>query len=194
MSGMLRRDLPPAELQAWRERLVADGELVEVRVEGWTGARWAPGADADILATLERGRVPRRWRPLATTTDEEAVFLSPLDPVSARGRAKPLFDFDYTWEVYTPLEKRKFGYYVLPVLWGDRLVARFDARLDRAGRTLVLLGLWLEDERLATDDAFIEAFARGMTRFLRFLGADRVSAERVTQRAIRRRLEVSAPG
>jgi uncharacterized protein YcaQ len=189
MSGMLRRDLPAAELQAWRERQVADGELVEVRVEGWTGPRWAPGADADILATIERGRVPRRWRPLETTTDEEAVFLSPLDPVSARGRAKPLFDFDYTWEVYTPLEKRKYGYYVLPVLWGDRLVARFDARLDRAGRTLVLLGLWLEDERLATDDAFIEAFARGMTRFLRFLDADRVAAERVTQRAIRQRLE-----
>jgi uncharacterized protein YcaQ len=113
--------------------------------------------------------------------------------VSARGRAKPLFDFDYTWEVYTPLEKRRYGYYVLPVLWGDRLVARFDARLDRAERTLVVLGLWLEDERLATDDAFIEAFARGMSRFLGFLDADRVDVTRVPQPAIRARL-VGPPG
>lgn len=184
---LLQRTVSADELATWRERLLADGELIEVRVEGWTGPRWALGSDAAVLATLERGRVPRQWRPLETTTDEEAVFLSPLDPVSARGRARQLFDFDYTWEVYTPAHKRRFGYYVLPVLWGDRLVARFDARLDRASRTLVLLGLWLEDERLATDGAFIDAFARGMTRFLAFLGADRLDADRVTQRAIRAR-------
>jgi uncharacterized protein YcaQ len=192
VNGLLQRTVPAAELATWRERLLADGELIEVRVEGWTGPRWALGPDAAVLATLERGRVPRRWGPLETTTEDEAVFLSPLDPVSARGRARQLFDFDYTWEVYTPAHKRRFGYYVLPVLWGDRLVARFDARLDRAGRTLVLLGLWLEDERLATDDAFIDAFARGMTRFLAFLGADRLDAERITQRAIRARW-VSGP-
>jgi uncharacterized protein YcaQ len=188
MTSFLRRPVTPAEMAAWRAQRLADGDLLEVRVEGWTGPRWAPGADAEILATLERGRVPRRWRPLDTTTDEEAVFLSPLDPVSARGRAKPLFDFEYTWEVYTPAEKRRYGYYVLPVLWGDRLVARFDARLDRPNRTLVLLGLWLEDERLATDEAFIEAFARGMDRFVAFLDADGVAADGVRQPMIRSRL------
>jgi uncharacterized protein YcaQ len=182
---LLQRTVGNAELVAWRERLLADGELVEVRVEGWTGPRWALGADIDVLATLERGRVPRRWRPLETTTSEEAVFLSPLDPVSARGRAATLFDFDYKWEVYTPAPKRRFGYYVLPVLWGDRLVARFDARFERTSGSLVLLGLWLEDEALAFDAAFAAAFARGMTRFQAFLGAGRLDAERVTQRAIR---------
>ena len=121
------------------------------------------------------------------------MFLSPLDPVSARGRAATLFDFDYKWEVYTPAAKRRFGYYVLPVLWGDRLVARFDARFERTSGSLVLLGLWLEDEALASDDAFATAFARGMTRFRAFLGADRLDAERVTQRAIRTAL-VSGPG
>ena len=70
-------------------------------------------------------------------------------------------------------------------MWGDRLVARFDARLDRAGRTLVLLGLWLEDDGLADDDPFAAAFARGMDRFRRFLDADRVDAAAVGQRAIR---------
>lgn len=190
---LLQRRVPSTELVAWRERLLADGDLIEVQVEGWNGPRWALGTDVDVLATLERGRIPRRWRPIETTTTEEAVFLSPLDPVSARGRAATLFDFDYKWEVYTPAAKRRFGYYVLPVLWGDRLVARFDARFERTSGSLVLLGLWLEDEALAFDDAFVTAFARGMTRFGGFLGADRLDAERVTHREIRGAL-VSGPG
>ena len=109
---------------------------------------YALASDAELLTDLSAGRVPKAWTPLATTTTEEAVFLAPLDPVSARGRAKVLFDFDYIWEVYKPVEKRKFGYYTLPVLWGDRLVARFDSKLDRATNTFVVLGFWLEDEAL----------------------------------------------
>jgi uncharacterized protein YcaQ len=101
-----------------------------------------------------------------------------------------LFDFDYIWEVYTPAPKRKFGYYALPVLWGDRLVARFDGRFDRAGSTFAILGLWLEDDALAEDEAFIEAFARGIERMRGFLGADRIDADAVRQRAIRGRLKV----
>ena len=93
-------------------------------------------------------------------------FLSPLDPVSARGRAKPLFGFDYVWEVYKPAELRSFGYYTMPILWGDRLVGRFDPKLDRSTGTLVINGLWLEDRALARDAAFGEALERGMARFV----------------------------
>jgi uncharacterized protein YcaQ len=177
-----------AAVAAWRQRAVDAGVLIELQVEGWRGPRWALADDADDLATVASGRVPRAWRPKESTTTEEATFLAPLDPVSARKRAKPLFDFDYTWEVYTPAPKRKFGYYALPVLWGDRLVARFDGRLDRATSTFAILGLWLEDEGLATDDAFIQAFARGIERMRGFLGAERVDPLGVPQRSIRRRL------
>ena len=100
-----------------------------------------------LIEALEGGRIPAAWAPLETTTEEEATFLSPLDPVSARGRAKPLFGFDYVWEVYKPVEKRTFGYYTMPILWGDRLVGRFDPKLDRSTGTLVINGLWLEDVR-----------------------------------------------
>ena len=131
----------------------------------------ALGADAALLAELEAGRVPADWAPLETTTDEEATFLSPLDPVSARGRAKPLFGFDYVWEVYKPVEKRSFGYYTLPILWGDRLVGRFDPKLDRTTGTLVINGLWLEDDALARDPAFGDALAAGMKRFVGLLEA-----------------------
>jgi uncharacterized protein len=173
---------------AWRKRAVDEGALIEVSVEGWRGPRWALATDRAALETIEKGRVPRAWRPLETTTEQEATFLSPLDPVSARKRAKPLFDFDYIWEVYTPEPKRKFGYYALPVLWGDRLVARFDTRLDRKTATLRLLGMWLEDDALALDEAFIEAFARGIERMQRFLDAERLDPSGVPQKAIRRRL------
>jgi len=172
----------------WRNRALELGDLIEVTVDGWRGPRWALASDREAIETVAAGRVPRGWKPRETTTTEEVTFLAPLDPVSARKRAKPLFDFDYIWEVYTPAPKRKFGYYALPVLWGDRLVARFDGRFDRSASTLAILGLWLEDESLATNDAFIEAFARGIARLRDFLGADRLAASGVPQPSIRRRL------
>jgi uncharacterized protein YcaQ len=121
------------------------------------------------------------------TTTDEVVFLAPLDPVSARGRAKVLFGFDYIWEVYKPKEKRKFGYYTLPVLWGDRLVARFDSKLDRPTNTFVILGLWLEDEALGRDEAFAEALGRGFTRFVAFLGANKLDARAIREPLLRQR-------
>ena len=149
--------MPAAEIAAWRTRRLADGTLVEVRAEGWSGTQLALGADADLLRGLDAGVVPAAWTPLETTSDEEVVWLAPLDPVSARGRAKTVFGFDYTWEIYTPVHKRRWGPHTMPILWGDRLVARVDPRLDRATGTLVINGLWLEDPALAKDEAFAAA-------------------------------------
>jgi uncharacterized protein YcaQ len=177
-----------AKAIAWRKRAVEDGVLIEVNVEGWRAPRWALASDRAAIDTVAAGRVPRAWRPLETTTTEEATLLAPLDPVSARKRAQALFDFDYIWEVYTPAPKRKFGYYALPVLWGDRLVARFDGRFDRSTSTFAILGMWLEDEALAADLAFAEAYAVGMGRMQSFLGAGRLDPSGVPQPLIRRRL------
>jgi uncharacterized protein YcaQ len=186
VKATLQRDVTATEFKAWRDQRVAEGDLIEVRVEGWRSPHWALGTDAPILETLTAGRVPRGWKPLDTTTEEEATFLSPLDPV--RGRAEELFGFHYRWEVYTPAPKRKYGYYVLPVLWRDMLVARFDAKLDRSDRTLRILGFWLEDDALARDEDFGDAMARGLARFLRFLEAERVDVKGVSDTAVRRRL------
>ncbi len=161
------------------EAMLADGEIIEVRVEGWKATHHALGSDAATLAELSAGRVPAAWMPLAGTTTDEVVFLAPLDPVSARGRAKALFGFDYVWEVYKPADQRKYGYYTLPILWGERLVGRFDSKLDRATNTLVILGLWLEDEALGRDEAFATALGRGFERFVTFLGASELGARAV---------------
>lgn len=183
------RGVPFGKTNQLVETLLADGGLIEVQVEGWKAVHYALGSDAEVLHNLSAGRVPEAWKPLETTTTEEVVFLAPLDPVSARGRAKVLFGFDYVWEVYKPQHQRKFGYYALPVLWGDRLVARFDSKFDRTTRTFAILGLWLEDEALGTDEAFAEALARGFAQFVTFLGASQLDAEAIREPLLRRRIE-----
>src|SRR6266536_2676620 len=165
--------------------MVAEGDLIEVQVEGWKMVHYALGSDAEVLRDLSAGRVPKAWTPLETTTTQEVVFLAPLDHVSARGRAKVLFGFDYVWEVYKPEHQRKFGYYTLPILWGDRLVARFDSKFDRATGTFVILGLWLEDAALGNDEAFAEALARGFARVVTFLGASKLVATAIREPLLR---------
>ena len=182
------RGVPFEQVPAVLAEMLADGELIEVQVEGWKGTYYALGSDAKLMRDLSAGRMPRAWKPLATTTTEEVVFLAPLDPVSARGRARLLFGFDYIWEVYKPEPQRKFGYYALPILWGDRLVGRFDSKLNRATNTFVILGLWLEDKTLGKDEAFVEAFARGFARFVQFLGASKVDVKSVREPKLRRRV------
>ncbi len=168
--------------------LLDEGALIEVQVEGWKQVHYALAEDAKLLRDLSAGRVPKAWKPLATTTTEEVVFLAPLDPVSARGRAKILFGFEYIWEVYKPVHLRKHGYYTLPILWGDRLVARFDSKLDRTTNTFVILGLWLEDQALGKDEAFAEALAAGFARFVTFLGAGKLIAKAIREPLLRKRV------
>jgi uncharacterized protein YcaQ len=185
------RGLPFDKAKEILEALLADGEIIEVHVEGWKQVHYALGSDARTLRDLGAGRIPKAWSPLETTTAQEVVFLAPLDQVSARGRAKILFGFDYIWEVYKPAHQRKFGYYTLPILWGDRLVARFDSKLDRTTNTFVILGLWLEDKALGKDEAFAEALARGFARFVIFLGASKLDAKAIREPLLRRRASSS---
>jgi uncharacterized protein YcaQ len=185
------RGVPFDKAKQIREAMLADGEIIEVQVEGWKAVHYALGSDASLLRDLSAGRVPKAWTPLETNTTEEAVFLAPLDHVSARGRAKVVFGFDYVWEVYKPEHQRKFGYYTLPILWGDRLVGRFDSKLDRTTNTFVILGLWIEDAALGDDQAFAEALARGFARFVTFLGASRLDAQAIREPLLRRHIGAS---
>jgi hypothetical protein len=190
-SDSWQRGVPFSKARQILEAMLADGEVIEVQVEGWKAEHYALGSDAKMLSDLSAGRVPEVWTPLETTTTEEVVFLAPLDHVSARGRAKVLFSFDYVWEVYKPEHQRRFGYYTLPVLWGDRLVARFDSKLDRTTSTFIILGLWLEDQALGKDEAFAEALACGFARFVTFLGASQLDAKAISEPLLRRRIRSS---
>jgi uncharacterized protein len=190
-SDSWQRGVPFSKAKQILEAMLADGDIIEVQVEGWKAVHCALDSDAALLRDLSAGRVPKAWAPLETTTTEEVVFLAPLDHVSARGRAKVVFGFDYVWEVYKPVHQRRFGYYTLPILWGDRLVARFDSKLDRTTNTFVILGLWLEDQALGNDEAFAEALACGFARFVTFLGASKLDATAIREPLLRQRAGAS---
>jgi uncharacterized protein YcaQ len=102
------------------------------------------------LEPLEIEGVPRAYCMLAGERLEADVaddirFLPPLDNLLwSRRRLRDLFDFDYTWEVYTPAHRRRFGHYAMPILRGGRLIGRIDPRLDRKSGTLVVNALRLE--------------------------------------------------
>lgn len=182
------RGLPFDKAKPIREVMLDEGEIIEVKVESWKPVHYALGSDVPLLDDLIAGRVPEAWKPLDKTTTDEVVFLAPLDPVSARGRAKILFGFDYVWEVYKPKEKRKYGYYTLPILWGEQLVGRFDSKFDKPTNTFVILGLWLEDAALGSNEAFAEALAAGFASFMKFLGASKLDASAVAEPLLRKRI------
>ena len=139
--------------------LVEEGRLVEVDVEGWK----QPGylhPDATI---------PRRI--------DACALLSPFDPVVwHRDRTQRLFDFHYRIEIYVPKPKRQYGYYVLPILLGDRLVGRVDLKADRAGRTLLVQSAWREP---GIDDDVVEPIATELASMAGWLGLERIEVARV---------------
>ena len=148
------------------------------------------GEDLKLVESLENGKVPRSWNPKETTTLEEVTFLASLDIVSARGRAKKLFDFDYVWEVYVPAHKRRWGYYVLPILYGDDLVARLDPKLDRTTMTLDIKGFWHEEDAPVKDVEFANALAKGLIRFAKFVEARRINVASINPVGLRKQVEM----
>ena len=158
------------EAQAKLDEMVVASQIKAINIEGNKETHYHLAEDDAHLEALKNGNIPLAWQPLGPTTEEEVTFLSPLEYVSARRRALKLFDFDYIWEIYKPVEKRVYGPYTMPILYGDRLVGRMDSRHDRANQTLIINGLWLESW-FKPDKAFAEALTRGISRFTTFLEA-----------------------
>ncbi len=175
---------PAAERYRHRDALVADGTLRPVSVEGVKGDRLIVAEDAALLAAAAASVAA--GEPAAPAV----AFLAPLDPlVWDRDLLRSLWDFEYVWEVYVPAAKRRWGYYVLPLLWGDRFVGRIEPRVERKTATLHVLDLWWEPgvEPLAAPE-FVDAFATALQAHAAFLGATRV----VLPRTARHRALVAA--
>jgi len=185
----LRREFTRHEVSQKLGGWIESGMLQQVQVEGGRDTFLVLGEDVKALESLEKGKIPKGWNPKETTTLEEVTLLAPLDIVSARGRAKKLFDFEYTWEVYTPAHKRRWGYYVLPILYGDDLVARLDPKLDRTTMTLEIKGFWYEDDAPIKDAAFADALAKGLMHFAKFVEAQKVDLNGVKPVKLKRELK-----
>lgn len=173
-----------AARRAATQRLVRDGALAPVTVEGVRGERYVLG---DEVALLDETAQP-------ATTAPAATLVAPLDPIVwDRKLLSALWDFDYTWEIYTPVAKREYGCYVLPLLYGDRFVGRIEPRFDRQHATLAVLDAWFEPwfaER--DDDHFARSVAAALAALARFAGAERVALPR-RRTGFWRRLRVHLP-
>jgi uncharacterized protein YcaQ len=140
--------------------------------------RWYPQMEKVALRDAERRFAEQRFRAQgvrltkdgweahpdasAAPVADRVTFLSPFDRlIHDRNRAEALFDFHYRLEMYVPKAKREYGYYVLPILVGDRIVGRIEPRFDRKTKTLDVLGAWGDtsraDEALASLAAFLGA-------------------------------------
>ena len=166
-----------AELRA---ELVTEGCLVPVTIEGLRGERYMVAEDLPFLTAAERelaaGEPPGGAPP-------GAAFLAPLDPLAwDRDFLRSCFGFDYLWEVYVPAAKRRWGYYVLPILYGDRLVGRIEPRIDRKGDTLRILGVWWEAGfDPVTEPRFAAAFIAALDAHRRFGDVRRVTWPRTAR-------------
>ncbi len=144
--------------------LAEAGEAVPLRLEGLRRGDWY--ARPDDLARADD--------PL---DDEPRLhILSPFDSaVIHRNWLKILFDFEYSLECYVPQEKRRYGYFVLPILWGERFIGRLDAKADRKEAVFLLQRLEFEPDAAPGGELF-QALAEGIWRLARFNGCDAVSA------------------
>ena len=165
------RKFTKADREALERDLVERGDLAPVAVEGWRTPQLVLTADVPLLDAVGSGAVPEPWR---VDGEAHASFLSPLDPVVARGRAMELFGFEHIWEIYKRPAEVKYGRFTMPVLVGDRLVGRMDAKLDRASSALVLNGFWFEDEADPALKDHLDAVVAEFERLLAFLGADKL--------------------
>jgi uncharacterized protein len=156
-----------AERAQLTAEMVEDGTLLPVAVEGERQVRHILANEKRILdETAKPGK-----------TAPSAALLAPLDPLMWDRRLnKSLFGFDYIWEVYVPAAKRKWGYYVLPILFGDRLVGRIEPRLERATRTLRIVGIWFESGFSPMEEAgFLPALREALQAYRLFVAAASVA-------------------
>lgn len=156
--------IKPEDAKTWCERQAKKGEIVEVQVQGADGSR--PKLSYALPDWKKKVKA-------APPPIQRMRLLSPFDPVIRdRNRLLRLFGFDYRFEAFVPEAKRKYGYYVLPILEGDRLVGRLDPKFHRDRGTLEIRKVWWEPGVKVTRKR-ATSLEREVDLFARQLGAER---------------------
>ena len=172
------RNVKSPQRRAAIARLLEQERVVEIDVEGIGPSLYARKEDEPHL---------RRIRELGPAPSPRFTLLAPLDNLLwDRRLVEELFGFAYTWEVYKPTAERRYGYYVLPVLYGDRFVARCEPTFDREAGVLRMEGWWWEAD-VEPGGAMVGALAEALRDFMRYLGADSIRlSEDMAQSAVLR--------
>lgn len=161
------------------EELAEKGVIKPVTVEGIPGPAYVHRDNMELAQKVISGAVRA----------ERTVLLSPFDPVVwDRARARALFDFDYTIECYTPEPKRKYGYFVLPILHRDGLVGRLDAKAHRREGVFEVKALFLEPGIEASDE-LIEAIGGTLKDCAKWHGTPKVRVAATEPRGLARRIQ-----
>ena len=187
-----------------RRELLDRGQIVAVDVEGIRGERFIVADELPLLAQARREVAESGDGGTGAAAAVAGVnaarlgcsFIAPLDPLMwDRGVLEPLYGFEYRWEVYTPASKRRWGYYVLPILFGDRLVGRIEPRIDRAAKAVRIIGLsWQPGFDPLGAAGFVESFSDALNAYLAFgLATSLVAPEGPAHRSLFREVAASAP-
>ena len=152
-----------------RKKIFSDleesGKTCSVLVDGINAPFSYPAEDSPLMQAVLNGTADRKPR---------LEFIAPLDPMMwDKNMIAALWDFQYSWEIYTPAAKRKYGYYTLPVLWGEKFIGRIEAVADRKRRTLIVKNIWLEPGVRQTQKLH-SAMSRSVKRLAGFNGCSRI--------------------
>ena len=176
-----------------KRRIQAVGLLWNRSGDAWLGIRWMKSKERNeaIMSLVEKDElIPITVNDIkypfyvhkedklllneiiqGTKEQHQVSFIAPLDNMMwDRKLIKELFKYEYKWEVYTPVSKRKYGYYVLPVLFGDKFIARFEPKYNQKSRLLEIINWWWEPNIVITEEIKTE-IACCLNDFLRYLGA-----------------------
>ncbi len=147
------------------ETLMAQGKICHVMVQGIKQIFYYQSEDDPLMKSIISGEADLKPR---------MSFIAPLDPLMwDKALLSALWDYQYSWEIYTPADKRKYGYYTLPILFGDRFVGRIEAVPDRKKRILEVRGIWREPGVRQTKK-LDTALEKTLIRFARFNDCDTV--------------------
>jgi uncharacterized protein len=116
--------------------LLDEGKITEINIKGMKHALYIATENLEMLQASRSNIIKSKY----------ARILAPLDNMLwDRKLLTELFDFEYKWEVYTPITERKYGYYVLPMLCDNKLIARIEMETDKKGKTLIVKNFWVQD-------------------------------------------------
>jgi hypothetical protein len=162
--GTFARIADPQDRRQLHKELVESGALVTVEVEGLRGKRFVV---AEELALLQAPPEPAH----------SVAFIAPFDSLLwDTALLASLFDFEYVWEGYFPAAKRRWGWYVLPIMFGDHLVGRIEPRIDVDEGCVQVLNIWWEDGFVPSrTDGFVGSMREGLLAYIRFARVGRIA-------------------